>query len=83
MEVMELEYKDQKKQLETLIATKKKEVSNFDSQLAQAKKDADLYVSTVAKKNEEIRKTKKKKPEKSSRAGEKKGGRGCKEKSGL
>ena len=30
MEVMELEYKDQKKQLETLIATKKKEVSNFD-----------------------------------------------------
>ncbi len=58
MEVMELEYKDQKKQLETLIATKKKEVSNFDSQLAQAKKDADLYAQTVAKKNEEIRKTK-------------------------
>jgi cell wall-associated NlpC family hydrolase len=58
MEVMELEYKDQKKQLETLIATKKKEVSNFDSQLAQAKKDADIYAQTVAKKNEEIRKTK-------------------------
>ncbi|GLB32321.1 hypothetical protein LAD12857_42440 [Lacrimispora amygdalina] len=58
MEVMELEYKDQKKQLETLIATKKKEVSNFDSQLAQAKKNADLYAQTVAKKNEEIRKTK-------------------------
>jgi len=55
---MELEYKDQKKQLETLIATKKKEVSNFDSQLAQAKKDADIYAQTVAKKNEEIRKTK-------------------------
>jgi len=58
MEVMELEYKDQKKQLETLIATKKKEVSDFDSQLAQAKKDADLYAQTVEKKNEEIRKTK-------------------------
>ena len=58
MEVMELEYKDQKKQLETLITTKKKEVSDFDSQLAQAKKDADLYAQTVEKKNEEIRKTK-------------------------
>ncbi len=44
--------------LETLISTKKKEVSNFDSQLAQAKQDAAAYAQTVAKKNEEIRKAK-------------------------
>lgn len=58
MEVMELEYKEQQSALETLISTKKKEVSNFDSQLAQAKQDAAVYAQTVAKKNEEIRKTK-------------------------
>jgi cell wall-associated NlpC family hydrolase len=58
MEVMELEYKGQQDQLETLISTKKKEVSNFDSQLAQAKQDAAAYANTVAKKNEEIRKAK-------------------------
>lgn len=58
MEVMELEYKDQQTQLENLIATKKKEVSNFDSQLAKAKQDATVYAQTVAKKNEEIRKAK-------------------------
>ena len=58
MEGMELEYQDQKKQLEILIDTKKKEVSDFDSQLAKAKQDANLYAQTVAKKNEEIRKAK-------------------------
>lgn len=58
MEVMELEYKEQQSQLETMIANKKKEVSNFDSQLAQAKADASAYAATVAKKNEEIRKSK-------------------------
>lgn len=58
MEVMELELKGQESQLETLISTKKKEVSNFDSQLAQAKKDAAIYTQAVAKKNEEIRKAK-------------------------
>ncbi len=58
MEVMELEYKDQQGKLENLIATKKKEVSNFDSQLAKAKQDATVYAQTVAKKNEEIRKSK-------------------------
>lgn len=58
MEVMELEYKDQQSKLESLISTKKKEVSNFDSQLAQAKQDAAVYAQTVAKKNEEIRKAK-------------------------
>lgn len=58
MEVMELEYKDQQGKLENLIATKKKEVSNFDSQLAKAKQDAAVYAQTVAKKNEEIRKSK-------------------------
>lgn len=58
MEVMELEYKEQQSALETLISTKKKEVSNFDSQLAQAKQDAAVFAQTVAKKNEEIRKAK-------------------------
>lgn len=58
MEGMKLEYQDQKNQLENLIATKKKEVSNFDGQLAQAKKDATAYAQTIAKKNEEIRKAK-------------------------
>lgn len=58
MEVMELEYKEQQSQLETMIANKKKEVSNFDSQLAAAKADASAYAATVAKKNEEIRKSK-------------------------
>ena len=58
MEVMELEYKEPQAALETLISTKKKEVSNFDSQLAQAKQDAAVYAQTVAKKNEEIRKAK-------------------------
>ena len=58
MEVMELEYKEQQSALETLISTKKKEVSNFDRQLAQAKQDAAVFAQTVAKKNEEIRKAK-------------------------
>lgn len=58
MEVMKLEYEEQETQLENLITTKKKEVSNFDSQLARAKEDAAVYAQTVAKKNEEIRKSK-------------------------
>lgn len=58
MEGMKLEYKEQQDQLETLISKKKKEVSNFDSQLAQAKQDAAVYAKTVAKKNEEIKKAK-------------------------
>lgn len=56
MQVMELELTGQKTQLESTIATKKKEVSNFDSQMAQAQKDAAIYTQTVEKKNEEIRK---------------------------
>lgn len=56
MQVMELELKGQKSQLEKTIATKKKEVSDFDSQMAQAQKDAAAYTKTVEKKNEEIRK---------------------------
>jgi len=58
MEVMELELQGQKSQLETTIAKKKKEVSNFDSQLAQAKSDAAAYAKTVEKKNQEIQKAK-------------------------
>ncbi len=58
MEGMKLEYKEQQDQLETLISKKKKEVSNFDSQLAQAKQDAAVYAQTIAKKNEEIKKSK-------------------------
>ena len=58
MEGMKLEYQEQQGQLENLIATKKKEVTNFDSQLAQAKKDAAVYAQTVEKKNQEIRRAK-------------------------
>lgn len=58
MEGMKLEYEEQQGQLETLISKKKKEVTNFDSQLAQAKQDASAYAQTIAKKNEEIKKTK-------------------------
>ncbi|MCD7997276.1 MAG: NlpC/P60 family protein [Clostridiales bacterium] len=58
MEVMELELQGQRSQLETTIANKKKEVSNFDAQLAQAKKDAADYAKTVEKKNQEIQKAK-------------------------
>lgn len=58
MEGMKLEYEEQQGQLETLISKKKKEVTNFDSQLAQAKQDASVYAQTIAKKNEEIKKTK-------------------------
>ena len=55
---VELELQGQKSQLETTIAKKKKEVSNFDSQLAQAKSDAAAYAKTVEKKNQEIQKAK-------------------------
>ncbi len=58
MEGMKLEYKDQQGQLETLISKKKKEVSNFDGQLALAKQEAATYAKTIEKKNEEIRKAK-------------------------
>lgn len=58
MEGMKLEYKEQQGQLETLISKKKKEVSNFDGQLAVAKQEAAAYAKTVEKKNEEIRKAK-------------------------
>lgn len=58
MEGMKLEYEEQQGQLETLISKKKKEVSDFDGQLAQAKQDAAVYAQTIAKKNEEIKKTK-------------------------
>lgn len=58
MEVMEIELKEQQGQLETMITKKRKEVSNFDSQLAQAKQDAAAYAKTIEKKNAEIRKAK-------------------------
>ncbi len=84
MEVMELEYKEQQSALETLISTKKKEVSNFDSQLAQAKQDAAVFAQTVAKKNEEIRKAKEEEARKKAaeEARKKSGGRGQKESCG-
>lgn len=55
MEGMQLEYEGQKANLETTIAKKRTEVSNFDAQLEQAKKDAASYTKTIAKKNEQIR----------------------------
>lgn len=70
MEVMELELQGQKSQLETTIAKKKKEVSNFDSQLAQAKNDAAAYAKTVEKKNQEIQKAKEEEARKKREADE-------------
>lgn len=58
MEVMELEYKGQQSQLESTIAKKRQEVTNFDAQFAQAKKDAQAYAKTVEEKNAQIRKAK-------------------------
>lgn len=56
MEVMELEYKEQQGQLESTISKKRQEVSDFDAQYAQAKKDAAAYAKTVETKNAQIRK---------------------------
>lgn len=56
MEVMELEYKSQQAQLEATIAKKKKEVSDFDAQFAQAKMDAAAYAKTIEQKNTQIKK---------------------------
>lgn len=56
MEVMEIEYKEQQGNLEAAIAKKRREVANFDEQYAKAKRDAQAYASTVAQKNEQIRK---------------------------
>lgn len=56
MEVMELEYKGQQSNLEETIAKKRREVANFDEQYAKAKQDAANYASTIAQKNEQIRK---------------------------
>lgn len=58
MEVMDRELKGQKGLLETTIANKRKEVSDFDSQLAQAQKDAAAFAKTVEQKNTQIRKAK-------------------------
>lgn len=55
MEGMQLEYADQQAQLETTIAQKRKEIANFDEQLASAKEAAAAYTAAIAKKNEEIR----------------------------
>ena len=71
MEVMELEYQGQKKQLETTIANKRAEVSNFDEQLEKAKKDADAYAKTVAKKNKEIQKAREEEERKAAEAARK------------
>lgn len=55
MEGMQLEYAAQKTELETTIAKKRQEISNFDEQLAAAKAEAAAYTATIAKKNEQIR----------------------------
>lgn len=56
MEVMKQEYKGQQAKLETTIANKRREVSDFDTQLAKAKQDAAAYTRTIEQKNTEIRK---------------------------
>lgn len=71
MEVMELEYQGQKKQLETTIANKRAEVSNFDEQLEKAKNDAAAYAKTVEKKNKEIQKAREEEERKAAEAARK------------
>lgn len=71
MEVMELEYQGQKDQLQTTIAKKRQEVSNFDEQLAQAKKDAAAYAKTVAQKNAEIQRAREEEERKAAEAARK------------
>ncbi len=58
MEVNGAGAQGQRSQLTTIAQYKKKEVSNFDAQLAQAKSDAAAYAKTVEKKNQEIQKAK-------------------------
>ncbi len=55
MEGMQLEYAEQQKVLETTIDEKRREIANFDAQLARAKAAAATYTKTIAKKNEQIR----------------------------
>lgn len=58
MEVIELEYMGQKANLETMIAKKKKEVNDFDTQLVQAKKTADAYTKAVEDQTAKLKKLK-------------------------
>ncbi len=55
LEGMQVEYEEQKQGLESTIAKKRTEIANFDEQLAQAKKDAEVYAKEVTKKNQQIR----------------------------
>ena len=56
MEGMKLEYQEQQENLEATIASKRREIANFDAQLAEAKAAAEQYTKTIAQKNEQIRK---------------------------
>lgn len=56
MEVMEEEYIGQKDSLEVMITKKKKEVSNFDTQLAEAKQAANAYAKSVEEQTAKLKK---------------------------
>ena len=56
MEGMKQEYQAQQESLESTIAAKRREIADFDAQLAQAKAAAEEYTKTIAQKNEQIRK---------------------------
>ena len=55
MEGMQIEYAAQERELENTIAKKRAEISNFDEQLAIARREAAAYTATIAQKNEQIR----------------------------
>ena len=55
MEGMQIEFEDQKENLELTIEKKRTEIENFDEELEKAKREAAAYTRTIAQKNEEIR----------------------------
>ena len=55
LEVMQQNYKDQEKDLKKMVASKKAVMTDFDSQLAQAKVLAAAYKETIQEQNQVIR----------------------------
>ncbi len=55
MEAMQMEYQGQKSSLENTIAEKRRQIANFDAQLAEAQAAAAVYTETISKKNAQIR----------------------------
>lgn len=81
MEVMEEEYLAEKANLEKMIAVKRREVSNFEAQLAEAQKAADTYAKEVKEQTEKLRKIQEEERRKAEEAARKKAEEEAKKKS--